>query len=220
MHKDYQFHGPKTGNNSYLVSFEGIEGSGKSTQVERFIELLKSNNQSVSYYREPGGTTFGEKLREAILTSEHKLDPLAEAMLFASARAQLLFQNVLPDLQKDNQVVILDRYLDSSLAYQGHARGLGVDTVLGLHQNGILTNVPHLTFYLKIDYQTSVERQKARGNEKDYFEKEQKDFYEKLIQGYDNAASIFPDRIKIVDATCDIDNVTSQINTIWKESLK
>jgi dTMP kinase len=220
MHKDYQFHCPKTGNNSYLVSFEGIEGSGKSTQVERFIELLKSNHQNVSYYREPGGTTFGEKLREAILTSEHKLDPIAEAMLFASARAQLLFQNVLPDLQKDNQVVILDRYLDSSLAYQGHARGLGVDTVLGLHQNGILTNVPHLTFYLKIDYQTSVERQKARGNEKDYFEKEKKEFYEKLIQGYDNAASIFPNRIKIIDATCDIDNVTSQINTIWKESLK
>lgn len=220
MQKDYQFHCPKTGNNSYLVSFEGIEGSGKSTQVERFIELLKSNNQSVSYYREPGGTTFGEKLREAILTSEHKLDPIAEAMLFASARAQLIFQNVLPDLQQDNQVVILDRYLDSSLAYQGHARGLGVDTVLGLHQNGILTNVPHLTFYLKIDYQTSVERQKARGNEKDYFEKEQKEFYEKLIQGYDDAANIFPDRIKVVDATKDIDNVTSQINKIWKESLK
>lgn len=220
MHSDYHFQSPKTGNNSYLVSFEGIEGSGKSTQVERFIELLKSNNQSVSYYREPGGTIFGEKLREAILTSQHQLDPMAEAMLFASARAQLLFQNVLPDLQKDNHVVILDRYLDSSLAYQGYARGLGADTVLALHQNGILTNVPHLTFYLKIDYQTSVDRQRARGNEKDYFEKEQKEFYEKLIKGYDKAANIFPDRIKIVDATCDINKVTSQIKTIWKESLK
>jgi dTMP kinase len=220
MSDQYKFHAPNCAANSFLVSFEGIEGSGKSTQVERFIELLKTNGFTVSYYREPGGTVFGEKLREAILESKAKIAPTAEAMLFASARAQLLTQNVFPDLLKENHVVILDRFIDSSIAYQGFARGLGMETVLGIHQHAPLNTLANLTFYLRIDYQTSIDRQSKRGQEKDYFEKEHKDFYLNLINGYDQAASYFDKRIQIIDAGKEINSVTDQIKKIWSKFLK
>lgn len=103
--------------NSLLLSFEGIEGSGKSTQIKKLSEYLSSQGKKVYCFREPGGTTFGEKLRSAILNSETSIDPIAEAHLFASARAQLLAQEILPKLKQDNTVIILDRYIDSSIAY-------------------------------------------------------------------------------------------------------
>lgn len=213
------FHIPDCAENSYLVSFEGIEGSGKSTQVEKFIQLNESKKFNVKYFREPGGTDFGEKLRNAILESTQKLEPLAEAMLFASARAQLLFQFILPELKNPNTIVVLDRYIDSSIAYQGHARKLGHETIIDIHRNGILTNMPHVTFYLKIDYATSQARQLHRGNNKDYFEKENKTFYENLIAGYDKAAEIFKNRILIIDANKEIDQVKNQIKDQWENFL-
>ena len=111
---------------SFLISFEGIESSGKSSQIERVREFLQARGFSVHCLREPGGTTFGEQLRKAILQSKEKLDPLAELYLFASSRAQLLRQETLPKLKKPNTVVIYDRFVDSTLAYQGHAGGVGL----------------------------------------------------------------------------------------------
>ncbi|MGK0367921.1 MAG: dTMP kinase, partial [Thermoproteota archaeon] len=127
---------------------------------------------------------------------------------------------VIPDLAKDNHVVILDRYIDSSLAYQGIARGLGFDTVLELHSYFPLTLRPDLTFYLKIDLETSLKRQDTRGNEKDYFEKEAHVFYQNLIDGYNQSASKFTRRIKSINAQNTIETVSNDLSDTWVQFLK
>ena len=209
----------KSENNSYFISFEGIEGSGKSTQIKILKESLESKGYSVLLLREPGGSVFGEKLREAILESKSELNPLAEAHLFASSRAQLLFEKILPFLKSKNTVVLLDRYIDSSLAYQGSARGLGMETILDIHKHSPLNIFPTKTFYLKIDLETSHKRQDARGDQKDYFEKENNLFYTKLIEGYNQAAKTFPNRVITIDATHSQEQVSDFINTQIQELL-
>lgn len=207
-----KFRAPKT-NNSYFISFEGIEGSGKTTQIKALQELLVADGYAVDVFREPGGTAFGEKLREAILSSPEKISPMAEACLFASSRAQLLESKILPSLQERKKIVIVDRYIDSSLAYQGVARGLGLETILELHQRAPLNTVPHISVYLKIDLETSMERQKQRGSEKDYFEKEAAEFYQKLIQGYDEASAMFKERFLVIDGDRAPEEISREIET-------
>lgn len=197
--------------NSYFFSFEGIEGAGKSTQIIRLKNDLEKLGHRVVLTREPGGTIFGERLRQAILESTVPLDPIAEAHLFAASRAQLLKEVTLKELAQDKTIVIYDRYLDSSLAYQGMARGLGFETVLQIHQDYPLTIVPHKTFYLRIDLQTSLERQAMRNNAKDYFEAENQVFYQKLIDGYDGALKLFPKRLALIDAAQTVDQVYQQV---------
>ena len=205
-----KFIAPAT-NNSFFFSFEGIEGAGKSTHITRLKSDLEKLGFKVILTREPGGTVVGEKLREAILKSSVPLDPIAEAHLFASSRAQLLKEVTLKNLEKEKTIVIYDRYLDSSLAYQGMARGLGAETVLQIHQHFPLTIVPHRTFYLRIGLETSLQRQAMRNNDKDYFEAENQNFYRKLIEGYDLAMSLFPLRFCLINAEMSIDLVYQEI---------
>lgn len=200
-----------------FISFEGIEGSGKSTQIQLFKESLINDGYEVLLLREPGGTNFGEALRNAILTSKVPIAPISEAMLMASSRAQLLTERILPFLQKPKSVVIVDRYMDSSIAYQGNARKLGIENVLQLHQYYPLNNLPHMTFYLKISLEKSMERQKARGNQKDYFESKGLQFYKDLIEGYDKAAKIFPQRIVSIDGSGTIESIAQEINHHWTQ---
>ena len=198
---------------SFLLSFEGIEGAGKSTQLVKIKEYLESKDFRVIVLREPGGTPFGEKLREAILTSNTELHPVAEAHLFASSRAQLMTEVTLKELSEPGTIVIYDRYIDSSLAYQGFARELGVETVLHLHQGFPLNIVPHKTIYLQIDLETSLERQKMRNLPKDYFESRDDSFHQKLIDGYSMACKLFPNRITVIDAQKNFDEVYLNIRT-------
>ena len=198
---------PPESPHSYFLSFEGIEACGKSTQIVKVKSYLEEKGFRVITLREPGGTSFGEKLRQAILESNEKVHPLAEAHLFAASRAQLLGQIILKELSTPKTIVICDRYIDSSLAYQGQARKLGCDTILTMHKDFPLNTVPHKTFYLKIDPDTSFERQKLRGSEKDYFEAEDRNFYQSLVDGYDLAAKLFPERILILDGLCQADEV-------------
>lgn len=186
---------------SFFISFEGIEGAGKSSQIVKIKEYLEEKNFNVIVLREPGGTAFGEKLRQAILTSEKDIHPCAEAHLFCSARAQLLSDVVLKELSQPNTVIICDRFIDSSIAYQGIARELGVDNILKMHSIFPLNLVPHVTFYLRIDLETSLERQRMRNLPKDYFESRDNSFHSKLIEGYDYASEIFSDRIKTIDGS-------------------
>lgn len=196
---------------SLFISFEGIEGSGKTTQITKLKEKLESSGKKVLCLREPGGTEFGENLRSAILNSKTAIAPLAELSLFAASRAQLLFEKILPFLEKPDHVVIVDRFIDSSIAYQGFARELGAQTVLDMHKHSPLNNFPHISFYLRISLETSMERQNARGNEKDYFEKEKSDFYQKLIDGYEFCYKSFPSRIKLVNGETTTDEVYKSI---------
>lgn len=196
---------------SFFLSLEGIEGSGKSTQISLIEESLKERGYRVLLLREPGGTVFGEKLREAILQSKAPLHPLAECHLFLSSRAQLLEEKILPFLLVPKSVVILDRYIDSTLAYQGVARGLGLETVLTLHQIEPLNLLPHRSYFLDIGLETSLERQAKRGQEKDYFESEKAEFYEKLIRGYRQVSELFSERILKIDATKEVEAVSKII---------
>ena len=205
-----QFRTPETPG-SFFLSFEGIEGSGKTTQISEVEAHLKNLGKRVLVLREPGGSTFGEKLREAILESKVPLHPLAECHLFLASRAQLLKEKILPFLLVPDSVVILDRYIDSTLAYQGFARGLGVETILTLHQHNPLNLLPHRTYFLDITLETSMERQKNRGSQKDYFESEKQEFYQKLIDGYRSLVDMFPDRILKINASVDAQSVSTLI---------
>ncbi len=213
-----KFRSPETPGSLFL-SFEGVEGSGKTTQIELLKKFLEGKNLRVLSLREPGGTTFGEKLREAVLQSKYSLHPLAEGHLFCSSRAQLLQEKILPFLLTPGSVVILDRYIDSSLAYQGKGRGLGYQTVLELHQHNPLNLLPHRTYFLDISLETSYERQDKRGNEKDYFESEKKDFHQKLIDSYRELSEIFPDRILKVDASVSPEDITKTLLTDLEKIL-
>ncbi len=186
---------------SFFLSLEGIEGSGKSTQIKHLEKILTDKGYRVLTLREPGGTEFGEKLREAILKSSTPLHPLAECHLFLASRAQLLEEKILPFLLVPKSVVILDRYIDSTMAYQGKARHLGLETVLELHRHDPLNLLPHRTYFLDITLETSLDRQAKRGQEKDYFESEKTEFYANLIDGYKEMARIFPERILTIDAS-------------------
>jgi dTMP kinase len=196
---------------SLFLSLEGIEGSGKTTQIKEIESFAKSKGLRVLTLREPGGTIFGEKLREAILQSESPLHPLAECHLFLASRAQLLKEKILPFLLRPGSVVILDRYIDSTLAYQGKARALGYETVLTLHQHDPLNLLPHRTYFLDISLETSMERQKARGNQKDYFEAQKQEFYQNLIDGYRELSEIFSKRILKINAESTPGEVTKLI---------
>ena len=183
----------KTPENLSFISFEGIDGCGKTTQIRLLESWLKRNGFNVLCLREPGGTTFGEKLREAILESTTKLTTVSEAYLFASSRAQLLYEKILPFInQSKKNICILDRYIHSSIAYQGHARALGIETILDIHRLSPLNIMPNLTFYLNISSSTSIVRQKSRNNEKDYFEKEKTSFFDMIIRGYNLSKEKLP----------------------------
>lgn len=196
---------------SYFISFEGIEGAGKSTQIIRTQKFLEEMNFRVLVLREPGGTSFGEKLRKAILESNSPIHPVAEMHLFASSRAQLLHEVTLKELAVPGTVIIYDRYIDSTMAYQGMGRGLGIEAVLKVHQSFPLTLMPHLTLYVAIGLNTSHRRQQMRQIPKDYFERQGNDFYQKLIDGYEKAHELFPNRVLKIDGERDEDEVFESI---------
>lgn len=208
------------GDKSFFISFEGIEGSGKTTQINFLKQKLESKGFEVLSLREPGGTTFGETLRNAILTSEVEVHPLAEALLFASSRAQLLHQKIIPFLAQNKKIVIVDRYVDSTYAYQGFARKLGAEFVTKLHSEFPLKILPQITFYLHIDLETSMHRQAQRGNTKDYYEKQNQDFYHTLIKGYDFCAKEFSQRVVTIDATKTIEHISIEIEKSCLQRLK
>ena len=189
---------------SFFISFEGIEGAGKSTQILRAQRYLESRGLRVLVLREPGGTTFGEKLRRAILDSPKEIHPLAEMHLFASSRTQLLSEVTLPELLIPKTAIIYDRYLDSTLAYQGYGAKVEVSAILRTHQYFPLNLVPHLTFYIKIGLETSLLRQSRRNLPKDYFESRGEDFYRRVLAGYETACTLFPDRISVIEDNGDL----------------
>jgi dTMP kinase len=179
-----------------FVTFEGVDGSGKSTQARLLAEALRDEGREVVATREPGGTELGERVRELVLHG-NGVSPWAEATLFAAARAQLVEEIIRPALARGADVVC-DRYLDSSLAYQGIGRGLGVDRVLELNLVATGGLLPDKTFLLELP---AAEAARRRGADTDRLEAEGQEFAERVGIAYRELAGAFPRRIVAVDAT-------------------
>jgi dTMP kinase len=176
-----------------LVTFEGVDGSGKSTQAALAAERLAVGGREVVLTREPGGTPLGERVRELLLDGP-EMTAWAEASLFAAARAELAERVIRPALAR-GAVVVSDRYLDSSLAYQGVARDLGIDRVLKLNA-AVADLLPDRTFVLLVDEETSAAR---LGDRPDRLEREGAPFRAAVAAGYREVAERFPERVVLLD---------------------
>ncbi len=194
-----------------FITFEGIEGSGKSTQIQLLKDSLKKEGLSVEVLREPGTTQLGEKIRNVFLEkTNEKVDPMTEAFLLYASRKHL-DQNFLQEHLKNKSVVIADRYSDATIAYQCFGKGLDRDFVRYIHEKSDLLS-PDLTFYMDITAEASKTRIDNR--ELDRMESESIDFFNKVRLGYLEIAKLNPDRIIILDAEQSVKDLQ---NTIFKE---
>ncbi|MFD2638527.1 dTMP kinase [Piscibacillus salipiscarius] len=203
-----------------FVTFEGVEGAGKSSVLTYVYEYLKEEGYDVIHTREPGGIEIAEKIREVILNKDHTaMDGKTEALLYAAARRQHLVEKVIPALNKGT-IVLCDRFVDSSLAYQGYARGLGIDEVYKINEFAIDDCMPNLTILFELDPQIGLKRiADNKGREQNRLDLEKLTFHEKVAEAYQILKDRFHDRIKTVDAEQSQEAVQSECLKIVKEYL-
>lgn len=186
-----------------FISLEGIDGSGKTTQARRLAEALGADTLLI---REPGGTNTGERIRELIKDPGLAVDPLAELLLFCAARAQLVNDVIVP-AREAGRVVVCDRFSDSSIAYQGIARGLGADRVESLCDVATGGVWPDITFFLRLHPEVAAERIAAEGRAADRFEGEGLELQRQVATGYEEVAARHPERVKTIDASAEPDAI-------------
>lgn len=196
-----------------FITFEGIDASGKTTfinQLKSFIEKNLNPNNFV-FTREPGGFQLKEceQIRAILLNKENDVDNISEMLLYLTSRKMHVEKLIKPALA-NNKIVFSDRFFDSSVAYQGGARKLGVDFVEQLNLKVIDNLIPNFTFYFRIDFDTSTKRLKASDNP-DRLEKESKEFFEDVINTYDYLAQKYPDRYIVIDASKSIEKIYEEV---------
>ncbi len=193
-----------------FITMEGTDGAGKSTQLKLLNDYLKKKGFNVVLVREPGSTNIGEKIRNIILDIENKeMNCMTEALLYAASRAQLVNQVIVPELKKGS-IVICDRFVDSSIVYQGIARNIGIDIIKKI--NNIATGglIPDITFFLDLAPDKAIERKKEQ-KELDRLESEKDYFYKKVYEGYKILIEQNSERIKVINALQSIDKVHKNI---------
>jgi dTMP kinase len=214
--------------NGLFITFEGTEGSGKSTQIERVAQRLQENGRVVKVVREPGGTSIGEEIRHTLKHSQgnRSMTPEAELLLINASRAQLVREIIEPALDQ-GVVVVCDRFSDSSIAYQGYGRGLDLETVRRIIGFATGMRRPDLTLLLAIPLELSETRRAERGPGlptdqaalplRDRFEEADRAFFERVEKGYLAIAREEPDRVRLIDGAKSIETVTE---AVWTEVVR
>jgi dTMP kinase len=196
-----------------FITFEGTEGGGKSTQITRLAERLSALHFKVRQLREPGGTPIGEEIRHTLKHSpaSHAMTAETELLLMNASRAQLVREVIRPALAA-GEIVLCDRFYDSTIAYQGHGRQLDLDRVRSVIEFAIGETKPHLTLLLRVPVEVSETRRSTRGTtQRDRFEEAERDFFRRVEVGYDLIAGAEPERLKVIDATESIEAVAQEI---------
>ena len=204
-----------------FVTIEGVEGCGKTTIGKMIVDKLISEGYEVIYTREPGGIEIAEQIRKVILdVNNTNMDARTEALLYAASRRQHLVEKVIPAL-KENKVIICDRFVDSSLAYQGHARGFGIEKVYEINKFAIDTVMPDLTLLFDLDPKLGLERINAnKSREVNRLDLEKLEFHKLVREGFLIIEKLEPNRVKKVDASKTIEEVFNDAYSLILEALK
>lgn len=191
-----------------FITVEGPEGAGKTTVLARVGEQLEKEGYSIVLTREPGGIPIAEQIRQVILNPDHtEMDSRTEALLYAAARRQHLMEKVVPALN-EGCIVLCDRFVDSSLAYQGYARGLGIEEVREINRFAIQDTMPELTLFFMIDPEIGLKRiENHKSREINRLDLEKLNFHQKVYEGYQLLIKNEPDRIKVIDANQSFEEV-------------
>lgn len=206
---------------SLFITLEGPEGSGKTSAINKVKEILESEGHEIVMTREPGGTPISEQIREVILNKENtSMDPRTEALLYAASRRQHLVEKIWPSV-KEGKIVICDRYLDSSLAYQGFARNLGVEDILRINMYATENTFPDLTLLFDLDPEIGLGRINADKNrEVNRLDLEKLSFHKAVREGYLKLAKMYPERFVIIDASKSKEEVVAQTLKAIEERLQ
>lgn len=202
-----------------FISFEGVEGAGKTTQIKLFHKYLEGKGYKVILTREPGGTPIGEKIREVLLDPENKeMNYMTELLLYCASRAQHLHEKILKK-KKEGYIVICDRFSDSSLAYQGYARGIDIDLIEILNKTVVGDNMPDMTILIDIDPEKSLDRaiKSSKQEGGDRIEQEKIEFHKRVWQGFREIARKDPKRVKTFDGDLDISEIHEKIVRSFEE---
>ncbi|MGG0795290.1 dTMP kinase [Brevibacillus laterosporus] len=204
-----------------FISLEGGDGAGKSTAITLLEKRITEQGLPVLVTREPGGVDIAEQIREVILNRANtKMDGRTEALLYAAARRQHLVEKVIPALEQ-GKIVLCDRFIDSSLAYQGVARGLPTDEIFAINQFAIEDRMPDLTFYLDVSPEVGLARIEANSNrEKNRLDLEKVSFHNRVREGYELLIDKFPERIVRINADQPIEQVVDEMLAIVQEKIK
>lgn len=200
---------------SLFITFEGIDGCGKSTQALKTFQLLQSKGYDVKLLREPGSTRVSEKIRQILLDKKSKISDITELLLYEAARSEITAQEIKPAL-KSGTIVLCDRFYDSTTAYQGYGRKLDIRMVKSLHKVAAMGLVPDLTFVFDVDLPTAFARQ---GKKKDRLESQSKAFFQRVRAGFMEIARKERRRVKRIDAAQPVDKVFEDVKVYLRKKL-
>ena len=198
-----------------FITFEGIDGCGKSTQAMMVFQLLKSKGYRVNLLREPGSTAVSEKIRDILLDKKSKISDVTELLLYEAARSEITFREIIPALNK-GMIVLCDRFYDSTTAYQGFGRKLDIRMVKSLHKIAAHNIVPDLTFIFDVDLDTAYAR---RGKKKDRLESQSRAFFQRVRAGFMEIARKERRRVKRIDAAQPIEKVFDDVKMYLSKKL-
>jgi len=200
----------------YFITFEGIDGCGKTTQLKLAEQYLIERGLPVMVIREPGSTPLSEKIREILLNNNLHINPVSELMLYVAARAELIKDVIIPALEA-GKVILCDRFFDSTTAYQGYGRDLDIDSIKRLHKLSVGQHIPDLTILIDVDYETSLTRRKETV---DRLESESERFFNRVRGGFLEISRGEPERVVVIDGKNSIEEIFGEVKDCLRKKLK